>query len=69
MINGLVQLIKTVIYQPLVNIIVSWQNILSGKNNNNLRQKVQPPSSKNDYLNLLQDWERVDQDFWHLFKW
>lgn len=68
MINGLVQLIKTVIYQPLVNIIVSWQNILSGKNNN-LRQKVQIPSPKNDYLNLLQDWERVDQDFWRLFKW
>lgn len=68
MINGLVQLIKTVIYQPLVNIIVSWQNILSGKNNN-LRQKVQIPSPKNDYLNLLQDWKRVDQDFWRLFKW
>lgn len=69
MINGLVQLIKTVIYQPLVNIIVSWQNILSGKNTNNLEQKVQIPSHKNDYLNLLQDWERVDQDFWRLFKW
>lgn len=68
MINGLVQLIKTVIYQPLVNIIASWQNILSGKNNN-LRQKVQIPSPKNDYLNLLQDWKRVDQDFWRLFKW
>lgn len=68
MINGLVQLIKTVIYQPLVNIIISWQNILSGKNTNNLEQKVQMPSSKNDYLNLLQDWERVDQDFWRLFK-
>lgn len=69
MINGLVQLIKTVIYQPLANIIVSWQNILSGKNNNNLRQKVQIPSPKNDYLNLLQDWKKVDQDFWRLFKW
>lgn len=69
MINELVQLIKTVIYQPLVNIIVSWQNILSSKNTNNLRQKVQIPSPKTDYLNLLQDWERVDQDFWRLFKW
>lgn len=69
MINGLVKLIKTVIYQPLVNIIVSWQNILRGKNTNTLGQKVQTPSPKNDYLNLLQDWERVDQDFWRLFKW
>lgn len=69
MINGLVQLIKTVIYQPLVNIIISWQNILSGKTINNLEQKVQIPSPKNDYLNLLQDWKKVDQDFWRLFKW
>lgn len=69
MINGLVQLIKIAIYQPLVNIIISWQNILSGKNTNKLEQKVQILSPKNDYLNLLQDWERVDQDFWRLFKW
>lgn len=69
MINGLVQLIKTVIYQPLVNIITSWQNILSGKNTNDLVQKVQIPSPKNDYLNLLRDWKKVDQDFWRLFKW
>ena len=52
-----------------MNIIISWQNILSSKKTNNLRQKVQIPSPKNDYLNLLQDWKKVDQDFWRLFKW
>ena len=67
--NALIKLITTTIYQPLVNIIISWQNILSGKNTSNLDNKTQIPSFKDDYLNLVQDWERVDQDFWRLFKW
>ena len=64
--SALIRLIATTIYQPLVNIIISWKNILSGKNTSN---KVQITSSKDDYLNLLQDWERIGQDFWRLFKW
>lgn len=67
--NALIRLIATTIYQPLVNIIISWKNILSGKNTNNLENKVQISSPKDDYLNLLQDWERIGQDFWRLFKW
>lgn len=67
--SALIRLIATTIYQPLVNIIISWKNILSGKNTINLDNKVQIPSSKDDYLNLLQDWEKVGQDFWRLFKW
>lgn len=67
--SALIRLIATTIYQPLVNIIISWKNILSGKNTSNLDNKVQIPSSKDDYLNLLQDWEKVGQDFWRLFKW
>lgn len=67
--SALIRLIATTIYQPLVNIIISWKNILSGKNTSNLDNKVQITSSKDDYLNLLQDWERIGQDFWRLFKW
>lgn len=67
--SALIRLIATTIYQPLVNIIISWKNILSGKNTNNLDNKEQITSSKDDYLNLLQDWERIGQDFWRLFKW
>lgn len=67
--SALIRLIATTIYQPLVNIIISWKNILSGKNTNNLDNKGQITSSKDDYLNLLQDWERIGQDFWRLFKW
>lgn len=66
--SALIRLIATTIYQPLVNIIISWKNILSGKNTSNLENKVQITSSKDDYLNLLQDWERIGQDFWRLFK-
>lgn len=67
--SALIRLIAITIYQPLVNIIISWKNILSGKNTSNLDNKVQITSSKDDYLNLLQDWERIGQDFWRLFKW
>ena len=39
--SALIRLIATTIYQPLVNIIISWKNILSGKNTSNYCQRFE----------------------------